>query len=156
MALAVDQHRIHRPAAIVDRGIPDDFDEAGFRIYLDLADGTGIGVGRDAHRLVRDPRQRSAQITRSGVAERRACDLEQPDATVGPFDNKTLLGKFDVFLGRLEKGAVDAAPLVNDGVGGFGDDLRPEAHRPRRGRAATGQHAVAIAGQQPHLARVNP
>jgi len=47
-ALAVDQHRIYRSAAIVDRRISDDLDEAVLGIDLDLADGTGISVGRGA------------------------------------------------------------------------------------------------------------
>ena len=63
-------------------------------------DGTGIGVGWDAHRFVRHPHQRSAQIARDAVAECRGCDLEQADTAVGPLDDKTLLGKFDVLLRR--------------------------------------------------------
>jgi hypothetical protein len=69
MALAVDQHRVHRAAAIVNRGIADNIDKAGLGIDLDLADCTGIGIGGDAHRFVGDPRQRSAQIARNPFAE---------------------------------------------------------------------------------------
>ena len=80
MALAMDQHRVHRPAAVVDRCVPDNLDEAGLGIDLDFTDGASIGVGWDAHRFVRHPHQRSAQIARDAVAECRGCDLEQADA----------------------------------------------------------------------------
>jgi hypothetical protein len=59
----------------------------------------------------------------------------------------TLLGEFDVLLCRFEHGARDPAPFVDDRVGGFGDDPRAEAHRPRRSRAPAGQHTVGITGQ---------
>ena len=38
VTLAVDQHRVYRPAAIVDRCVADDLDHAGLRVDLDLAD----------------------------------------------------------------------------------------------------------------------
>ena len=121
MALAVDQHRVHRPAAIVDRGIPDDLDKAGLRIDLDLADRRGVGVGRDAHRLVGNTHQRSAQIGRNAVAECRGGDLEQADGAIGPLYDKALLRKFDILLGGFEHRAGDPAPLL--------DDLRPRPWR---------------------------
>src|SRR5215469_2755989 len=52
MALPVDQHRVDRPSAIVDRYVADDLDEAGLRIDLHFANRAGIGVRRDAHDLV--------------------------------------------------------------------------------------------------------
>jgi hypothetical protein len=50
----------------------------------------------------------------------------------------------------------DLTPFVDDRVGGFGDDPRAGAHRPRRRRADAGEHAVAVAGHQPDLAGRDP
>jgi len=40
------------------------------RINLDLADRTGIGIGRNRHRLVGDLRQRPAELGRDAVTGR--------------------------------------------------------------------------------------
>jgi hypothetical protein len=146
VALAMDQQRVHRPAAIVNRSIPDDLDEAGLRIDLHLAHCGSIGIRRDAHRLVADRHQRAAQIGRDIVAERASGDLEQANSAVGPLYNEAPEREFDILLGGFEHGASDAAPPVDDGVRGFGDDPGAKTHRPRRGRAAACLHAVGITG----------
>src|ERR1700757_1008337 len=93
---------------------------------------------------------------RDTVAERASGDLEQADAAVGPFYDEAPECEFDILLGSFEHGAGDAAPLVDDGVCGLGDNPGAKAHRTRRGRAAASLHAVGIAGHQPDPLRRNP
>src|SRR5207302_9375596 len=125
-------------------------------IDLHLAHCGGIGVRRDAHHFVGDRHQRAAQVGRGTVAERASGDLEQADAAVGPLYDEAPECEFDILLGGFEHGAGDAAPLVDDGVCGLGDDPGAKAHRTRRGRAAASLHAVGIAGPQPDPLRLNP
>ena len=149
VALAVDQHRVYRPAAIVDRRIADDLDHAGLRIDLDLADRAGIGEGRDAHDLIGNPDQRPAQLGGNGVARRRFGGLEQADGAVGPGHDETPPDEFDIGLGDFEHGGGDPPAFVDDLVGGLGRHPGAEPHRARRGRAAAGLHPIGVAGDKP-------
>ena len=60
--LAVQNERIDRLAAIVDRRVAADFDCACFRIDLGLAHGGAGRIGRDAPGEARLGRERRAQI----------------------------------------------------------------------------------------------
>ena len=52
MCLAMQDHRVDRAPDVVDSGVADDIDSAGFRIDLDLADLRAVRKARDRQRLV--------------------------------------------------------------------------------------------------------
>jgi hypothetical protein len=85
-----------------------------------------------------------------------AATSNRPMARSVPFNYKAPACEFDILLGGFEHGTGDAAPLVDDGVCGLGDNPGAEAHRPRRGRAAASLHAVGIAGDQPDPVGLGP
>jgi hypothetical protein len=48
----MQDHRVDRAPDVVDSGVADDIDSAGFRIDLDLADLRAVRKARDRQRLV--------------------------------------------------------------------------------------------------------
>src|SRR4051812_36872420 len=84
------------PAAIINRGISDDLDHAGFRINLHLTNRTDVGKGWNVHDLIGYPDQRPAQIVRSPFAKRGGRDIEQIHGAVCPLHDEALPLEFDV------------------------------------------------------------
>jgi hypothetical protein len=46
----MDQHGVDCPAAIIDRGVPDHFDDSGLGIHLHFA--RGAGVAKDGRLMI--------------------------------------------------------------------------------------------------------
>src|ERR1700761_1274562 len=95
MNLAGHQHRIHRDADIVDRGIAHHLADAGFRIDLDFADMRTVGPAR------------TIDLTEAVDAEPPAIfllrNLKQADAPVGTDDGEPAVTVFDVLDRGLEQ-----------------------------------------------------
>ncbi len=152
----MDQHRVHRPATIVNRRILDDFDEPGLRVDLHFAHGAGVCERRKAHDLIGNPDQRPSQIAREVTRNSSGGCFKKTDRTVGSLHEETLPGKFDILLGDLEHHGRDPASSLDNLIGGLGHHPGAEPHRARRCRASTRLHAVGVAGDEADLFGIDP
>src|SRR5712675_2380388 len=149
MHLAMHDHRIDRPPAIIDCGVAHDLDNSGIGVDLDLADMAAIGEGGEVDGLIAHALQWAAQILRQiGPLQPSARDLEDPDGAVGALDLEPPAGERDVLDRRLQHMAGDAQPLLDDLVRGVEHDDAAEPQRPAGMRAAADRDAVGVAGDQ--------
>src|SRR5581483_1980370 len=103
--LALDQHRLQHPAAIVDRGIGGEHGAAGLGVDLDLGDVAAVGEGGGGV---------------DALLAVEACgggDLEQADAAVGADDLENAAAIGDVGLRSFENLGGGAAALLDHRVG---------------------------------------
>ena len=107
LQLRLDQHRVHRRAAIVNHDIPVDYRGAGFRVDLDLAAMRTIGIGKVA-----------GQETISDIYPVRSINnLQKADSSISPGDDIFSVPELDIFNGGLKQCRRGFEPFFNHPVG---------------------------------------
>ena len=115
----MQNERIDRLAAVVDRGVAADFDGAAFRVDLGLADGGASRVGRNPPGEACLRRKRTAQVAgQRGELVGGACNIKQVQPAIGVRRYEQTIREGDIACGGLEHDGGDAARFFD--------------HRPRR------------------------
>lgn len=144
--LTGDNHRIDDRTEIVDRRVIDDFDGAGIRVDLDLAD-MRAGRKREIQRIV-DCRFVQARFQPFGIVVRNiGCkgDLADVHCLVRARDREVAVGKFDVIFGRFKDMGGNLAAFLNDLVRCLDQCRTADRGRTRTVGAHTEHHLVGIA-----------
>ena len=129
VGLAVQDHRIDRPADVVEGGVTDDFDMSGVRVDLDLANRAAEWKRCHPDELFAICRERSAKILGDIVPfPGRARHLEQADGAVGALHHEAAFGKRHVRRICLQHLRSDAAAFVDHRLRSLAHDDAAHPH----------------------------
>ena len=156
MHLTVQNERIDRLAAVVDRGVAADFDRAGVRIDLGLAHRGAGRIGRDAPGEGRLRPQRPAQIVRQrGQIVDGTGNIEQGQTPVAVGRHEQSVGERNVAFGHVEHGGGNPARLVDHGARGLDHQRTGKTHGAIGMGPAAGGERRAVAAHEIDRVRLN-
>ena len=152
VGLAMEDHRIDRPADIIDRTVARDLDRASLRLDFDLAHRATVGIAPVRERLVAFSRERSAQAVVEIIEGlRRARDIEQSDRALRSSCPESAVRELDLVGIYVEHVSRDPAAAIDHGSGGAAHADARHAHRASRMRPAADRNDVGVALYQSDL-----